>query len=84
MGAAMFGWSLKHDWKDSWRWISARFIAANIALQTTFLAFPEVLRQYLPDYVTRDIAIFLLVATYVGTLLRQPTSRDNDHGPDSQ
>jgi hypothetical protein len=64
------------DWQDSWRWLSVRFIAAGAALQVALLALGHDIRDYLPDWFTRIVAI----AIFAGAFLGRITEQRKDHG----
>jgi hypothetical protein len=67
---------LVHNWYCCHRWLSMRFLAAGVALQTAFIAMPEELRLALPDWVTRTMAIALLVCAVLGRLVDQGDKAD--------
>lgn len=64
---------LVKDWHKCGRWLSMRLIAASVALQLAFMALPYDARAYLPEWMTRWIAIVLLVGTFAGRLIDQDT-----------
>lgn len=66
---------LVHDWKSAWKWLSVQFVAAAGAVQLSVLAFPDTLRQYLPDWLTHVLAVLLLIAAVVGRLVDQKPQR---------
>jgi len=70
---------LVKDWKICHRWLSMRFLAAAVALQTAFMAMPDPMRAALPDWATRAAAIALLACAVLGRLIDQG---DNDASAD--
>jgi hypothetical protein len=58
-------------WKSAWKWLSVQFVAAAGTVQLSVLAFPETIRQYLPDWLTHVLAVVLLAGAVVGRLVDQ-------------
>ena len=63
------------DWQDSWRWLSVRFIAIGAALQVALLALGHDVRDYLPDWFTRVVAIAIFAGAFLGRITEQPKER---------
>lgn len=59
------------DWKSAWKWLSVQFVAAAGTVQLAVLAFPETIRQYLPDWLTHLLAVVLLAGAVLGRLVDQ-------------
>lgn len=57
--------------KQAWRWFSIQIIAFCVALQGASIAFPDTLRQYIPDWMMHTIAIVVLGAAVFGRLIKQ-------------
>ncbi len=66
---------LVDDWKSAWKWLSVQFVAAAGSVQLAVLAFPDTLRQYLPDWVTHLVAVGLLAAAVLGRLVDQKATK---------
>lgn len=66
--------TLVSDWKQGWKWLSVQFVTAAGIVQAAFLAYPDVLRAYLPDWMTQSIGIALLVAAIAGRFIAQPAA----------
>jgi hypothetical protein len=54
------------NWRDAWRWMSIRLIAAAAGLQLTLLAFPAQLQQYVPGWLMQAAAIACLAGAALG------------------
>lgn len=63
------------NWKDAWRWMSVRLIAASAGLQVSLLAFPQQLSQYIPQWILQTLA----VACLVGAVLGRVTTSEPPH-----
>lgn len=59
------------NWKSAWKWFSVQFVAAAGAVQLSVLAFPEIVRAWLPDWLTHLLAMVLLLAAVLGRLVDQ-------------
>jgi hypothetical protein len=59
------------DWRSAWKWFSVQFVAAAGTVQLSVLAFPDTMRQYLPDWLTHLLAVLLLIAAVLGRLVDQ-------------
>lgn len=66
---------LVDDWKSAWKWLSVQFVAAAGSVQLAVLAFPDTLRQYLPDRITHLVAVLLLGAAVLGRLVDQKAAK---------
>ena len=66
---------LVDDWKSAWKFLSVQFVAAAGSVQLAVLAFPDTLRQYLPDWMTHLVAVLLLAAAVLGRLVDQKRSK---------
>lgn len=76
----VFGWQHKliWNWKSAWKWASIQFVAIGAAIQIALLAFPNDIRNYLPDVMTHGIALFCFVAAAYGRVTtRDPASMAN-------
>jgi hypothetical protein len=62
---------LVRGWKSAWKWLSVQFVAAAGTVQLSVLAFPETIRQYLPDWLTHVLAVVLLAGDVLGRLVDQ-------------
>ena len=62
------------DWQHAWKWSSVRFLAAGATVQTTLLAFPDALKQYLPDYIMHYGSMFALACMFLGAAGRITTT----------
>lgn len=68
---------MEHDmklvagWTSAWKWFSVQFVAAAGTVQLSVLAFPDTIRQYLPDWLTHLLAVLLLAAAVLGRLVEQ-------------
>lgn len=54
------------NWRDAWRWMSVRLIAAAASLQIVLLAFPQQLQQYVPGWIMQGAAIACLAGALLG------------------
>lgn len=59
------------EWRSAWKWLSVQFVAAAGTVQLSVLAFPETIRQYLPDWLTHALAVALLAGAVLGRLIDQ-------------
>jgi len=67
------------DWRDSWRWLSVRFIAGGAALQVALLTLGHDVRDYLPDWFTRVVAIAIFAGAFLGRITEQKP-KDTSNG----
>ena len=67
------------DWRTAWRWFSVQLLVVSAAVQGTMVAFPDELRDYLPDRLMHAIALALLGAAVLGRLINQKPHGDEPH-----
>lgn len=69
---------LVNNWHRCLRWYSMHFIAAAGALQAAVLAFPEFMREWLPDYATHGVGLVILIGAVAGRLVDQEKRHVDD------
>ena len=62
------------DWNHAWRWSSVRFLALGATVQTTLLAFPAQLQQYLPPEALKYGSLIALACMFLGAAGRVTTT----------
>ena len=62
---------LVENWRHAWKWFSVQLVALAGTIQLSVLAFPDTLKQYLPDWALHASALFLLGAAILGRLIDQ-------------
>lgn len=69
---------LVSDWKQAWRWSSVHAMTAAAAVQGTWIALPDDIKQHVPAIVATAVTIGLLVLGVVGRLRDQTTKPKTD------
>lgn len=87
-GVDVFGWQHKliWNWKSAYKWASIQFVTLGAAIQLALLAFPNDIRQFLPDWATHATALFCFAAAAYGRVttrdpqqMTAPPQKDQDH-----
>ena len=72
------------DWQHAWKWSSIRFLAIGGAVQTTLLAFPSQLQQYLDPAVLKYGSEFALLCMFLGAIGRITTTEKPNGNEDNR
>lgn len=74
----ILAWRPIWNWKDAYKWLSIQVAAVSGAMQAALIAFPDTMRQYLPDWVTHWVALVCFGAVIVARLT---ATKEPYHGP---
>lgn len=66
------------NWKQAWRWSSVHAMTAAAAVQGTWLALPDDIKQHVPAVVATSVTIGLLVLGVIGRLRDQTPKAATD------
>lgn len=71
-------WRPIWNWRSAWKWLSIQIAVVSAAVQGALLAFPDAMKQYLPDWVTHWVALACFGAVI---LARLTATKEPYHGP---
>lgn len=63
--------TLVHDWKDAWRWISVNCMLLAAAIQGAWVYIPDDLRASMPHGIVEGVTVGLLVLGVIGRVIKK-------------
>lgn len=75
----MFGLKLIWNWREGWKWASIQIAIVSGTLQAAFVTFPDLMRQYLPDWLAHWVSLFCFISIVVARVTATKGQPDVDH-----
>lgn len=59
------------DWRHAWKWVSVNCMALTLAIDGSWLAIPQDMRDHLPNHIASLITVALMALGILGRFVKQ-------------